>query len=382
MAVSTVVIVFFFAALAWLIPRWRRRTPTVGHRTLYADIAALRFEKKFSTDSRRGHQGRRKIYIDLGVNWQWDVSINLYQEISKKMGLPLGRESDWKIYGFEADPHMWNYLDAVFQYLNNETDWLPHLPLPLPSKKASQRFLDYASEQGCQNSSETEAQQCLFSKIDKWAGDMRKLDYKRIDDLAEERLGSASTRGKKYTMIPRAVGDTAGRLSLEPTASALRAFSGYCIPLCAKWAMRKRSAHIVGTKYVDVISLRQWLVKSFDPSDWIVLKMDIEGAECGIMPNLISSGVLNSLVDVLYLECHPGRCGVGREKCQELDRRIREECPGVLQYKNHGHGFESEARAAYLNRVGQLVAWKRGNRAIAGWPDASNEIVVSSDEKK
>lgn len=58
----------------------------------------------------------------------------------------------------------------------------------------------------------------------------------------------------------------------------------------------------------------QWLVDSFDESDFVVLKMDVEGAEMEIVPKLLETNATR-LVDVFLWECHAKWKGV-KGKCQ------------------------------------------------------------------
>ena len=70
---------------------------------------------------------------------------------------------------------------------------------------------------------------------------------------------------------------------------------------------------------VDVVS---WMLRSFRPSDFVVLKMDIEGADNESVPALLATNT-SRLVDVLLWECHlklrgpPGKC-----QCAAWDRAL------------------------------------------------------------
>ena len=57
--------------------------------------------------------------------------------------------------------------------------------------------------------------------------------------------------------------------------------------------------HCVKVKAVDVVS---WM-RHFAERDLLILKMDIEGAERGLLPRLVDTGAIK-LVDVLLWECH------------------------------------------------------------------------------
>ncbi|XP_024543086.1 uncharacterized protein LOC9636243 [Selaginella moellendorffii] len=61
-----------------------------------------------------------------------------------------------------------------------------------------------------------------------------------------------------------------------------------------------------------------WLADTVAPSDYVVMKMDVEGTEFELLPRLIESGAI-CLVDELFLECHYNRW----QKC----------CPGERSAK-------------------------------------------------
>ena len=82
-----------------------------------------------------------------------------------------------------------------------------------------------------------------------------------------------------------------------------------------------------GTKFtVDEIDFANWLGENIVSSDFVVCKMDIEGAEFAVIPHLISHGVM-TLIDEIFLECHDdGGGGLGhsaKDKCSELHRSVR-----------------------------------------------------------
>jgi FkbM family methyltransferase len=57
---------------------------------------------------------------------------------------------------------------------------------------------------------------------------------------------------------------------------------------------------------VQCIDFSKWLYNNITKDDYVVLKMDTEGAEYEIMPKMIQDKTID-LIDVLYLEWHPGR---------------------------------------------------------------------------
>ena len=68
---------------------------------------------------------------------------------------------------------------------------------------------------------------------------------------------------------------------------------------------------------VQAVDMADFLSRHFVPEDFVVMKMDIEGAEHVILPRLIISGAI-CLVDEIFLECHHRENGdVTKERSPE-----------------------------------------------------------------
>jgi len=69
---------------------------------------------------------------------------------------------------------------------------------------------------------------------------------------------------------------------------------------------------------VPTMNLMKLLYEQTIPDDWVIVKMDIEGAEWDIVPCLASSPVA-TLVDQLYLEEHPIDWQLGNTTRKQMD---------------------------------------------------------------
>ncbi|KAJ1634807.1 hypothetical protein T492DRAFT_903148 [Pavlovales sp. CCMP2436] len=143
---------------------------------------------------------------------------------------------------------------------------------------------------------------------------MRRCTFKRFDahlralkpDLAlnssalvEMRLTAAqrplecSATRSRFVFIPAAVGDEDGWMMLDsPPHALIRGGS-----MTKDYIYRVRTA--------DVAS---WMFKSFSAADYVVMKVDIEGAEHSFMPKLMRLSGGLELVDALAMECHAPNC--------------------------------------------------------------------------
>jgi len=54
---------------------------------------------------------------------------------------------------------------------------------------------------------------------------------------------------------------------------------------------------------VPQINLSEWMLLNLQPEDFVILKMDIEGAEYDVLEKIVDVGVIN-LIDRVYIEWH------------------------------------------------------------------------------
>ena len=71
---------------------------------------------------------------------------------------------------------------------------------------------------------------------------------------------------------------------------------------------------------VDCINLSKWILK-FSIHDYIVLKLDVEGAEYEILEHLMDTGAI-SLIDVLYCEFHVKKLKMKPQKHLDVIERL------------------------------------------------------------
>lgn len=86
--------------------------------------------------------------------------------------------------------------------------------------------------------------------------------------------------------------------------------------------------------YVNTVDIVSWLLKHFSASDYVIVKMDVEGAEFQIIPELIRRRA-DKIVDVLAWECHNGRGG----QCSDLQKMIAETNIRLMSEGKDYHGW-------------------------------------------
>lgn len=117
----------------------------------------------------------------------------------------------------------------------------------------------------------------------------------------------------RYVFLPAAIGERRNRLRLIDSSVSLLNGEGAqlarggneeatMVDAAAKYHLDP--AEIKAEAYDAVmIDFSSWLRKSFTESDFVVLKMDVEGGEHLIIPKMIAHGTVK-LVDVWLWECH------------------------------------------------------------------------------
>lgn len=97
---------------------------------------------------------------------------------------------------------------------------------------------------------------------------------------------------------------------------------------------------------VPTFKFSKWLADNFECSDYVVLKLDIEGPEFVIFDQLLREGTL-ALLDEVYMECHnyellnPGmNPGVTVESCMDLCERAVERGVDWYWWARNAHTYE------------------------------------------
>ena len=74
---------------------------------------------------------------------------------------------------------------------------------------------------------------------------------------------------------------------------------------------------------VKSVDFSKWVMENFSKDDYIILKMDIEGAEYEVLPKMIDDGSID-YIDVVYAEFHGKKVHKEREDTKKIRTAIRE----------------------------------------------------------
>ena len=92
---------------------------------------------------------------------------------------------------------------------------------------------------------------------------------------------------------------------------------------------------------VETVDLSQWIKDNFSKEDFIVMKMDIEGAEYTVLPKLIEDGTA-SYINRAFIEWHDWVMGGYSNKTAELQNQLKQNgvCSGVVLMKIEVGNYE------------------------------------------
>lgn len=256
----------------------------------------------------------RNVYLDLGANWCNTLTLfEIVPEVAKKglahAGVP------WNTYAVEAAPLISPYVERCVAALSAGRP----LPLPpVPPAGSSMQLLNYAVDLGCEvkGKSVRERMACVGRKLEGPLAALARSAQPSLTSnatLLRSRLAAAASRGacpsagaarNTFDLIPAAAGAQPGMLQM--VGSPLQMLRG---------GSNRAGGHAGGPQFdVPLVDVVSWISSSFTEDDFVVLKMDVEGAEKEIVPALLRTNTTR-LVDVFLWECHLKWRGA-RGKCQ------------------------------------------------------------------
>ena len=251
----------------------------------------------------------RNVYIDAGVNW-----CNTF-EIFKKVPEARARPPlPWHVFGFEPSPRIAPFAEQCASALTaGRSTPIP----PIPPTGSSNDLRRYAPAYNCSTGRRSELLPCMLSKLGPALSLLRPDPAFSSRTLTSSRLSlgaRCNVTRDTYVFVPVATAASPGELTFFEGDAGL--LIGGTSP--HGYAVRKHT--------VEQIDLSAWMKASFSKDDFLVLKMDIEGAEHEVLPKMIRDGTL-SLVDVLLWECHTKHA----HRCWKLTQHLVEH--GVRVYR-------------------------------------------------
>jgi len=270
----------------------------------------------------------RQVYIDLGANWA--NTLRLYEDIGDAAWI---NKKPWEVYAFEASPFIQPYLEDFTAFLNSQR---PRPELTIPPSGSSLALNEYASRYGCPSvppsatwgsAAWEEMRSCMFrvfrKQLSKLHADPKLSDTGLIfDRLAVADKAPPVSASSRYVSVPAAAGASNGVLNLGAMTPEQMIRGGAV------------SGPVAGLPEMEVplVNVVSWLVDHFKRDDYVVVKMDVEGAEFSMLNALLDGGHA-CLIDVLAIECHAvlGDCN------QLMWKLGQHNCIKVLKEGQHGY---------------------------------------------
>ena len=114
---------------------------------------------------------------------------------------------------------------------------------------------------------------------------------------------------------------------------------------------------------VPKIDVVDWLLSSFNVDDYVVLKMDVEGAEIEIVPKLLATNA-TKLVDIFLWECHAKwRGSKGKCQCAQWEEQLRRAGVRRVYREKYPFAIAEKHRAAVWNATAAARAAAKGGGA-------------------
>ena len=271
-------------------------------------------------------------YIDGGANW--GNTLRLAEDLFPNR-CAYQNSSCWRTVAFEASPFIQPFVEQQTRWLNGELENEPDVCLP---RSGSTPHLNrFAPLVGCPNStsaSEEAMRRCMFVRFD---GELRKLKPSTAlnsSTLVHERLaGVLNSRPGSFTHIPAAVGTQNAFTHIY--TSRKQDIRGGATPRPSDDQSVDPVYH-VHNFVVPVVDVASWIVSVARPDDFVFLKLDVEGAEHGLLRRLEQLGG-GRLIDAVALECHGSLAHTG--PCGQTHALLRRwQTRGTLVFNESSYG--------------------------------------------
>lgn len=261
----------------------------------------------------------RQIYIDAGANWC--NTLDLHHRL-----VPERRDVPWQVFAFEAMPRIAPHVERCAEALRKGAP-LPTSPLPATGSTRDLRAIS-ARFQCPPSMRSTQLYRCMLARLQAPLRALREdpalSSEERIRaqlDWLERAPCAVAGDRSNYTAIAAAVGDHNDTLHILDSDLALLIGGG----TPAGWT------HTGKRRSVPMIDLVDWIGRSVRTEDFVVLKLDVEGAEFGILESMLDTDIM-PMIDVLHWECHGSRTS---ERCMWLRSRLARFGP-YLQVSEEG----------------------------------------------
>jgi hypothetical protein len=246
---------------------------------------------------------RRNIYLDLGANWC--NTLRLYESLPEVTKEGLANAAPWHVFAVEAAPLISPYVEKCVAAVAAGKP----LPMPpVPPAGSSMQLLNYAEDLGCASAGRgrRERMNCIGKALEQPLQKLVATADPRLTAnpaLLRARLGGARSRGgcSAHGAVEAATGSerttgvaSVGGGSYELIPAAAGGSTGVLHMAGSPLQMLRGGSMVAGSNHmprfdVPKVDVVQWMLDSFTVEDFVVLKMDVEGAELEIVPKVCAT---------------------------------------------------------------------------------------------
>ena len=232
----------------------------------------------------------RKIFIDCGTHLGMGFC---------KLSSALNINHEWDVYGFEANPIVYDqyvkniqsgkYPPLVNQNisLENKAVWTSEEGVEFSLRGITEHHFDHIYKDGKDESNP------YYSN--EWESGLANMASKN-HNLSEEEILDMPWDGGSC------VSEMKDKITFNPDQD-----------LMYKWHENVK---------VESVDLSQWIMDNFSKDDYIVIKMDIEGAEYKVLPKMIEDGSIE-YINSAYIEWHDWFLPEYKSKTSELMKSLQ-----------------------------------------------------------
>lgn len=241
----------------------------------------------------------RKIFIDCGTHLGMGFS---------RLAEMLNVDHTWEVFGFEANPVTFDYYVKNIQSgniptlvdknisLENKAVWIHNDGTKFSLRGISEEHYEKVYKDGKDKTNP-------FYKHD-WEPNIANLGAEDFNLSKEEIIDIPWDGGSTISELKEKITDT------ERTEELYR------------WHEDVE---------VETVDLSQWIKDNFSKEDYIIMKMDIEGAEYTVLPKLIEDGTA-SYINGAYIEWHDWVIGEYTDKTAELKSQLNQNGVSVQEW--------------------------------------------------
>eukprot|EP00121_Abeoforma_whisleri_P008006 Awhi_evm1s7330 len=241
----------------------------------------------------------------MGANWA--NTLDWGMETNKETKSTTG----WDIYAFEASVYIAPYVDKMVNYLNGHGE-MPVLDFPITGSTPDLLAVSAEEKAGCEDKVKDHDayRRCMYEKYKPSLLKLRPSPELLEDEEIQKRMKSCHSPNMNpeknaYHFIPAAVGTAWEKLKFNHLLLHFLIGGANNVDTWDLNCDTTQDSHdnqeciSFDIRVADVIA---WIDECFTKDDFVSVKIDVEGAEFGILNKMMTDKM--EKIDQLGFECH------------------------------------------------------------------------------